>query len=66
MIGRGVHRTGTFVLSLLMAAIGVALIVQGVSGNGGAISPRLLLGLLFIAAGAARVYLEIRRGRGTG
>jgi hypothetical protein len=65
MTGRGVHRTGTFVLCLLMALIGVALIVQALSGHGSALSPRLLLGLLFIAAGAGRSYLEIRRGGGT-
>ena len=64
MIGRGVHRTGTIVLSLLMAVIGAALIVQALSGHGGVISPRLLLGLLFVAAGAIRLYYESRRGRG--
>jgi hypothetical protein len=63
MTGRGVHRAGTFVLSLLMGAIGVALIVQALAGHSGVISPRLLLGALFIAAGATRSYLEIRRGR---
>ena len=63
MIGRQVHRSGTFVLSLLMAAIGIALIVQAVAGNGGAISPRLLLGVLFVAAGVGRLYLEAKRGR---
>ena len=51
MNGRQAHRSGTLVLSLLMAAIGVALIVQAVDGNGGVLSPRLLLGVLFIAAG---------------
>jgi len=51
------------VLSLLMVVIGVALIVQALAGNGGAISPRLLLGALFAAAGVARIYLEVRRGR---
>jgi hypothetical protein len=50
--------------SLLMAVIGVALIVEAVDGNGGVISPRLLLGLLFIAAGGGRLYLEAKRGRG--
>jgi hypothetical protein len=64
MTGRGAHRTGTFVLSLMMAAIGVALIVEAVAGGGSVISPRLLLGVLFIAAGAGRLYLEIGRGRG--
>jgi hypothetical protein len=63
MSGRGVHRASTVVLSLLMAAIGVALIVQAVGGRGGAISPRLLLGVLFLAAGAGRLYV-VRRGRG--
>jgi hypothetical protein len=64
MIGRRAHRTGTFVLCLLMAVIGVALIVQALAGHGGVISPRLLLGLLFIAAGIGRGYLEIRRDGG--
>ena len=57
------HRTGTLVFSLLMVVIGVALIVQALAGNGGAISPRLLIGVLFIAAGVARIYLEVRRDR---
>jgi hypothetical protein len=62
MTGRGAHRIGTFVLSLLMAAIGVGLIAEAVGGRGGVISPRLLLGVLFVAAGGARLYL-LRRGR---
>jgi hypothetical protein len=63
MIGRHVHRSGTFVLSLLMAVIGIALIVQAVVGHGGAISGRMLLGVLFLAAGVARLYLEAKRSR---
>ena len=51
-------------LSLLMALIGLALIVQSISGNAGAISGRMLLGVLFAAAGAGRTYVEVRRGRG--
>ena len=51
-------------LSLLMAAIGVALIVQAVDGHGGAVSVRLLLGVLFGAAGVGRLYAEHKRGRG--
>ena len=64
MIGRQAHRAGTWVLSVLMAAIGVALIVEAIAGHGSAISPRLLLGVLFIAAGLGRLYLEVRRDRG--
>jgi uncharacterized membrane protein HdeD (DUF308 family) len=63
MNGRQAHRMGTLVLSLLMAAIGLALIVQAVSDEASAISPRLLLGVLFIAAGVGRAYVELRRGR---
>ena len=64
MNGRQAHRTGTLVLSLLMGVIGVVLIVQAVSGSASSISPRLLLGVLFIAAGAGRWYVEVRRARG--
>ncbi|MGO8905312.1 MAG: hypothetical protein ACLQMH_06765 [Solirubrobacteraceae bacterium] len=63
MTGRGAHRTGTFVLSLIMALIGVGLIAEAVGGHGGVISPRLLLGVLFVAAGAARLYLLGRSRR---
>ena len=55
---------GTFVLSLTMAVIGLALIVQALTGHASSISPRLLLGVLFIAAGCGRWYVEIRRTRG--
>ncbi|MGA8363918.1 MAG: hypothetical protein WB709_05310 [Solirubrobacteraceae bacterium] len=64
MNGRQAHRAGTFTLSLLMAVIGVALVAQAVSGHGSIVSPRLLLGVLFIAAGAGRMYVEKRRGGG--
>ncbi|HWY89386.1 MAG TPA: hypothetical protein VNY31_01815 [Solirubrobacteraceae bacterium] len=64
MNGRRAHRAGTFMLSLLMAAIGVALVVQAVSGHGSIVSPRLLLGVLFIAAGTGRMYVEKRRSGG--
>ncbi len=55
---------GTLVLSLAMAVIGVALIIQAITGHGSLISPRLLLGVLFIAAGGGRWYVEVRRQGG--
>ncbi len=64
MNGRRAHRVGTFVLSLAMIAIGLALIVEALSVGTGSISARLLLGALFIAAGAGRWYVEVRRRRG--
>ncbi len=65
MNGRGVHRGGTFVLSLAMLAIGVVLFVQSLAENASALSGRLLISILFVAAGAGRLYVEVRRGRGT-
>lgn len=63
MTGQQAHRSATFVFSLVMVIIGVALIAQAVDGHGGVLSPRLLLGVLFIAAGGGRLYLETKRGR---
>ena len=60
--GRQAHRTGTIALSLLMVAIGVVLIVEALAAKA-VVSARLLLGALFLAAGAGRIYLESRRGR---
>lgn len=64
MTGRQLHRTGTRVLSLAMVAIGITLVVEAVAGSEGAISARLLLGVLFVAAGAGRLYVEVKRARG--
>ena len=65
MNGRQVHSSGTLVLSLLMVVIGLALIVQALAGHASSVTPRLLLGVLFIAAGCGRTYVEVRRRRGT-
>jgi hypothetical protein len=64
MTGRQVHRTGTTVLSLAMVAIGIALVVEAIGGHGGVLSARLLLGVLFLVAGSARLYLLIRKDSG--
>lgn len=64
MTGRQVHRTGTTALSLAMVAIGIALAVEAI-GSDSVLSARLLLGVLFLAGGSARLYLEIRKSRGT-
>jgi hypothetical protein len=56
-MNRGAHRTGTIVLSVVMIVIGIALITESLS-HGGVISPRGLLGLLFIAAGVLRLRLS--------
>jgi hypothetical protein len=62
MTGRKVHRSAAMTLAVLMALIGVALVGEAIGGHGGALSARALLGLLFLAAGLGRLYLELRRG----
>jgi uncharacterized membrane protein YadS len=62
MSGRQVHRASTIALSIAMVAIGLALVVEAVGGDGVA-SIRLLLGVLFLAAGSGRLYLQARRDR---
>jgi hypothetical protein len=51
----------TLLLSTLMVCIGVAMIVQAISGGGGPLAVGVILGLLFVAAGAGRLYAERRR-----
>jgi uncharacterized membrane protein YadS len=63
MNGRGIHRGGTFLLSIAMVAIGVVVVVQSLAESADPLSARLLLGILFLAAGVGRLYVEIRRGR---
>jgi hypothetical protein len=64
MTNRDVHRVGTLALSGAMALIGLALLVQAIGAHASALSGRLLLGVLFLAAGVGRTWVEIRRGRG--
>jgi multisubunit Na+/H+ antiporter MnhB subunit len=60
---RNVHRATTRVLSLAMVAIGVALVVRTLAAGGGGLALGLVLGVLFAAAGGARLYLQARQGR---
>lgn len=57
---RQFHRTSTRVMSILMIVIGIALLIRTVLAGGGAAATGVLLGGLFIAAGAARLYLQFR------
>ncbi len=51
----------TRVLSTLMVVIGFSLIVRTVSEGGQPLAFGILVGVLFIAAGAGRLYVERRR-----
>ncbi len=55
-----VHQISTRVMSILMIVIGLVLLVRTVIAGGGALATGILIGLLFVAAGAARLYLQFR------
>ena len=59
---RDVHRGATRVLSAVMVLIGVVLLISTLAHGGGPLAIGVLLGLLFVAAGAGRFYLA-RGGR---
>jgi hypothetical protein len=51
----------TLVLSGALVLLGLAMIVRTLSAGGGALATGLVLGLLFVAAGAGRLWAERRR-----
>jgi hypothetical protein len=58
---RQLYSSSTRVFSIAMMLIGIALIVRTLAAGGGAIATGIVLGVLFILAGAARLYLQLRR-----
>lgn len=51
------HRAVTTVLSVALVVIGVAILVRTFAAGGGPLATGTLFGVLFCAAGAARLYL---------
>jgi hypothetical protein len=51
----------TLFLSGLMVALGVAIIARTIAAGGGAAATGIVLGVLFVAAGAGRIWVERRR-----
>ena len=49
------------VLNGLIVVLGVAILVRTLAAGGGALAVGVLLGLLFVAAGAGRLWAERRR-----
>ena len=54
-------RAITRLTSGLMILLGVAIVVRTIAAGGGPIALGILVGILFVAAGAGRLYVE--RGR---
>ncbi len=51
----------TLVLSGLMVLLGVGIVVRTIAAGGGPLAAGIVLGLLFVAAGAGRIWAERRR-----
>ena len=51
----------TTVLSFAIMLLGVAIVVRTIAAGGGALATGVLLGALFVAAGAGRLWVERRR-----
>lgn len=59
-MNRGLHGSATVVLSSLVALIGVAIVVRTIAAGGGAVAQGVLIGVLFVAAGAGRAWMAWR------
>ncbi|HEY2259954.1 MAG TPA: hypothetical protein VGH45_09585 [Solirubrobacteraceae bacterium] len=57
---RPLRHSYTRAMSLLMIVIGIALLARTIIAGGGPAATGLLLGVLFVAAGAGRLYLLSR------
>ena len=57
---RTLHSSSTRIFSVAMIVIGIALIARTLAAGGGAVATGVVLGVLFVAAGAARLYLQFR------
>ena len=58
---RHARRDATTVMPALMVVLGVAIVIRTVAAGGSPLSVGLLLGVLFVAAGCGRLYVQ-RRG----
>jgi hypothetical protein len=47
-------------LPVVMIVLGAAMIVRAAAGGGGPLALGIILGVLFVAAGIGRIYLERR------
>ncbi len=57
---RPLRHTYTRLMSILMIGLGVAMLVVTFAGGGGPAATGVLLGVLFIAAGVGRIYVQSR------
>jgi hypothetical protein len=55
---RQIRSTSTIAMSVAMIIIGLILCIRTLAAGGGPLATGLILGVLFVVAGAGRVYLR--------
>jgi drug/metabolite transporter (DMT)-like permease len=55
-----IRRSYTRVMSVILIVLGIVLVIRTVSAGGGPAAAGVLLGILFVLAGAGRLYLQYR------
>jgi hypothetical protein len=58
---RQMRQSYTRLMSVLMVVVGIALIARTIAAGGGALASGILIGVLFLLAGAGRLYLSRTR-----
>jgi hypothetical protein len=58
---RNMHRAATRAMSVVMVVLGLAILVSTLARGGGPLAIGVLLGAMFVAAGAGRLYVERER-----
>jgi drug/metabolite transporter (DMT)-like permease len=54
------RRSYTRVMSAILIVLGIVLVIRTISAGGGPAAAGVLLGILFVLAGAGRLYLQYR------
>jgi hypothetical protein len=60
MRSRNVHRASTTLLSVVMVLLGLAMIARAIAAGGGVLAVGVVFGVLFVAAGAGRLWVARR------
>lgn len=55
-----IRRSYTRLMSVILIVLGIVLVIRTVSAGGGPAAAGVLLGILFVLAGAGRLYLQYR------
>jgi hypothetical protein len=60
---KGIYRASVRAFSVVMVALGLAILAGTIANGGGPLSIGVLIGLAFIAVGALRLWASSRVGR---